>query len=133
MDFNIPDGVTKILETDPGLEPPAGELILADFGEEEDKRFWLAGEGLSEEDIDAMNLYPSDLADLLKTAIEVTLAPRPEDEGDWEGVSLMVVNSESITSDVTGWHCKKCHFIVGGSAPSPPDECPGCNMGEVEP
>lgn len=132
MDFKIPEGLVKVLQQPAGLDSPDDETVLADFGEEEGQRIFLAGDGLSEADVDELELYPTELANLLKSAIETSQAPRPESEGDWEGVSLLVVTSEALVTDVTGWVCRKCSFLVGGSAPSPPSECPGCNMGTEE-
>lgn len=125
MDFNIPEGLTKIIETD-NDDGPEGETVLAYFAEEEGKHYWLCAEGLSEEQIDELELYPSELAELLKTAVEAAQAPRPEDIGDWEGVSLMIVTADAIVSGETGYVCKKCHFLVGGSADGVPETCPGC-------
>lgn len=126
---DIPETLTKIIEGPPDTEPPEGEMVLADFGEEEGKRYFLAAEGLSEEDIDRLELYPSDLCELLQTAVEVASAPRPDSQDQWEGVSLMIVSSEAIVAGETGWVCKNCNFVVGGSAPSPPETCPGCAPG----
>lgn len=125
MDFNIPEGLTKIVETDSD-DGSALSPVLAYFGEEEGKHYWLVPDGLTEEQMDELEIYPSDLAELLKTAVEVAQAPRPEDEGDWEGVSLMIVTAENIVSGEVGYVCRKCNFLVGGSADGVPEQCPGC-------
>ena len=116
------DTITQVQALTPGQVPT--DRILVDLGVDpkDGLHYFLTTDVVGDE----FDLAPADLAACLHSAIEAVHCDPPEDQGNWEGVSLMIVQDEDITSDVGGWICKKCDLLVGGSVEVPPDVCPIC-------